>query len=209
MDAHYVAILKYLELHGIGKFINISPKLSELFKTPDRFNQDENILQLRAIASVLNNMKDNQLINLSPEPYGQIGTGKGETGYKWLEVPINASITIHGTDVLISKQNQQSAEFLNQSGISTNESIVELNDKTKKNYITQRNLTYAIMFAAVVSACAASAPFFTNQKKDVQDLQDTLKSVQLKLQQLQQNSQSQLKTDSSLQKVVKDSFTKS
>jgi hypothetical protein len=95
---------------------------------------------------------------------------------------------------------------VSESVIATNASIISLNDKTERNYTIQKNLTIAIFVAAAVSAIAAVLPFFKDDEKTLPPQQDTLKIMQTKVQELEQSQQSQLKTDSFLLKVVKDSL---
>ncbi|WP_394767265.1 hypothetical protein [Ferruginibacter sp.] len=71
---------------------------------------------------------------------------------------------------------------VNQSVIDTNGSIATLNVKTLKNFRVQKRLTWAIFIAAAVSAIAAIIPLFRDEKSTLQPLQDTLKSVQMKVQ---------------------------
>jgi len=68
---------------------------------------------------------------------------------------------------------------------------------------TYKNLTIAIFVAAAISAIAAVAPLFRKSETPYKDLQDKLQTMQTKVQQLEQNQQSQLKTGSPVVKEEK------
>lgn len=102
---------------------------------------------------------------------------------------------------------------LAKSATVTNISIVNLNNKTEEFYTkqdgynsTQKNLTYVIASAALLSAIASTCTFLNDRKNNEPPQQQQLQQVRTTLQQLDSTLQSQIKIDSSFQKAVSDSL---
>ncbi len=128
---------------------------------------------------------------------------------------IPAKITTDGRKELDNLLMQEKVKEANQSVIDTNTSIKGLNTNTETFYKkqegynnTQKNLTYVIAFAALLSATSATCTFLNDRKNNEQSQQLQLQQVQTTLRQLGSTLQSQIKIDSAFQKMVKDSLKK-
>lgn len=185
----FIIILEELEINGVGKYVDISHILKEIFNVSNSSMDEEKVKLSSMIKDLLNIMIDENLLSLNGNEFSGLGNSSGGIMTWFDNVEIKATIRSQGLSYLSQDRNQKFIESVNQS-------VIDTNNATRSFIPYQKKVTTASIIISLVALAFSFITIFRTNNKEVRDLNKTLN---IHLQKINQ-------TLSNLRKSSSDSF---
>lgn len=172
MDSPFLIILETLELHGIGKFVDIAPILLTIYPIPSNAESYQKQETSQKITSFLTIMEKEGLLSLDGNRFA--GLGHGSAGHiNWLtEIKIMATIGTNGLNYLSSDRNQKLVKQVNKS-------VIDTNTTTKKFIPVQKRIAITTVLISAIALVFSVIAVLKDNGKEVRNLNNTIE-LQLK-----------------------------